>query len=82
MQVMEGHIIHTIRDNAAYIGHYHTAGNPGRHELDDRQELQYAPIMRAILATGYAGYVGQEFVPTGEPVAALRQAFSLCDLTN
>ncbi len=79
MQIMEGDIIRTIRENAAYIGHYHTAGNPGRHELDDRQELQYAPIMRAILATGYEGYVGQEFVPTGDPVAALAQAFALCD---
>jgi len=80
MQIMEGDIIRTIRDNAAHIGHYHTAGNPGRHELDDRQELQYAPIMRAVHATGYVGYVGQEFVPTGDPIAALRQAYSLCTL--
>jgi len=80
MQIMEGDIIRTIGDNAASIGHYHTAGNPGRHELDDRQEIQYPPIMRAILATGYDGYVGQEFVPTSDPVAALAQAFTLCDV--
>jgi len=80
MQIMEGDLMRTIRDNAACIGHYHTAGNPGRHELDERQEIQYPPIMRAILATGYEGYVEQEFVPTGDPVAALAQAFTLCNV--
>ncbi len=79
MQIMEGDIIRTIRDNAASIGHYHTAGNPGRHEIGVAQELYYPAIMRAILATGYDGYVGQEFIPVGDPVAALREAFDLCN---
>ncbi len=79
MQIMEGDIIRTIRDNAAYIGHYHTAGNPGRHEIGAAQELYYPAIMRAILATGYDGYVGQEFIPAGDPVAALREAFEMCN---
>lgn len=78
MQIMEGDIIRTIREYHSYFGHYHTAGNPGRHELDDRQELYYPPIMQAIRESGYEGYVGQEFVPTGEPIGALRQAFELC----
>ena len=80
MQVMEGDIIRTIQDNHAWFGHYHTAGNPGRHEIGDAQELYYPAIMRAILATGYDGYVGQEFIPTGDPVAALEGAFELCDV--
>lgn len=80
MQVMEGDIIRTISKNHTYFGHYHTAGNPGRHEIDDSQELNYAAIMKAILDTGYVGYVGQEFVPTGDPVAALRSAFRICDV--
>jgi len=79
MQIMEGDIIRTIRDNASYIGHYHTAGNPGRHEIGAAQELYYPAIMRAILATGYSGYVGQEFVPAGDPTAALREAFEVCN---
>ena len=78
MQIMEGDIIRAIRDNAAYIGHYHTAGNPGRHEIGAAQELYYPAIMRAIRDTGYDGYVGQEFIPAGDPVAALREAFNLC----
>jgi len=78
MQVMEGDIIRTIRDNAAYIGHYHTAGNPGRHEIGAMQELYYPAIMRAIRDTGYDGYVGQEFIPRGDSVVALREAFALC----
>ncbi len=80
MQVMEGHIISTLRENAAYIGHYHTAGNPGRGELHEPQELNYRAIMQAILVTGYTGYVGQEFVPVGDPVVALKEAFALCDV--
>ncbi len=79
MQIMEGDIIRTIRDNAAYIGHYHTAGNPGRHEIGVMQELYYPAIMRAIRDTGYDGYVGQEFVPAGDPAAALREAFEVCN---
>jgi hydroxypyruvate isomerase len=80
MQIMEGDIIRTIRDNHAYFAHYHTAGVPGRHEIDDRQELNYRAIMRTIAATGYEGYVGQEFVPTSEPIAALKAAFDLCNV--
>jgi hydroxypyruvate isomerase len=78
MQIMEGDVIRTIRDNHAHFGHYHTAGNPGRHEIDDTQELNYPAIVGAIAATGYDGYLGQEFVPTGDPVAALRDALERC----
>ncbi len=80
MQVMEGDIISTIRQHSDLIGHYHTAGAPGRHEIDGTQELYYPPIVRAIGATGYDGYLGQEFIPAGDPVAALKAAFDLCDL--
>jgi hydroxypyruvate isomerase len=80
MQVMEGDIIRTIREHHVYFGHYHTAGNPGRQELDERQELQYKPIVQAIAATGYKGYLGQEFIPTGDPEVALRQAFEICNI--
>jgi hydroxypyruvate isomerase len=82
MQIMEGDIIRTIRDYYPYFGHYHTAGNPGRHELDETQELNYVAIIRALLATGYDGYLGQEFIPSGDPVQGLKQAFDLCNLTN
>ncbi|HEU5327318.1 MAG TPA: TIM barrel protein [Thermomicrobiales bacterium] len=78
MQVMEGDVIRTIRDHHAAFGHYHTAGNPGRNELDETQELNYRAIVRAIRETGYDGYIGQEFIPRGEPVAALRAAFEVC----
>ncbi|MEZ4668242.1 MAG: TIM barrel protein [Anaerolineae bacterium] len=80
MQVMEGDVIRTIQDNHTYFAHYHTAGNPGRNEPDETQELNYRPIMQAIAATGYTGYVGQEFIPTRDPVAGLRQAFDLCNI--
>jgi hydroxypyruvate isomerase len=80
MQIMEGDVIRSIRDYHAHFGHYHTAGNPGRHELDDTQELNYAPIMRAIAETGYDGWVAQEFIPTGDPVAGLKQAFEVCSV--
>ncbi len=79
MQIMEGDVIRTIRDYHQYIGHYHTAGNPGRNDLDDEQELFYPPIMRAIRDTGFSGYVAHEFLPKGEPKAALRAAFELCE---
>ena len=75
IEYTEGDVIRTIRDSSAHIGHYHTAGNPGRHELDDNQELYYPAIMRAIAATGYEGFVGQELVPTGDPFVALEQAY-------
>jgi len=78
MQIMEGDIIRTIQENHAYFAHYHTAGNPGRHELDENQELYYPPIVRAIKQTGYQGYIGHEFSPLGEPLGALRHAFELC----
>ncbi|MCY4205550.1 MAG: TIM barrel protein [Bacteroidetes bacterium] len=80
MQVMEGDVIRTIRDNHQYIGHYHTGGNPGRNEIDETQELNYPAIMRAILETGYTGYVGQEFIPTRTPLISLREAVRLCDV--
>lgn len=81
VQIMHGDIIRNIRRYQDRIGHYHTAGNPGRGELDDRQEINYPPIMRAILETGYRGYVAQEFIPTSDdPVASLRQAYEVCDV--
>ena len=78
MQIMEGDIIRTIQQRHAQFAHYHTAGNPGRRDIDDTQELNYPPIMRAISETGYDGYVGQEFFPKGDPIAALNAAFRLC----
>ena len=79
MQIMEGDIIRTIQQYHPYFAHYHTAGNPGRHEIDETQEINYAPIVRAILETGYTGYLGQEFIPTRDPIASLKQAFDLCN---
>jgi hydroxypyruvate isomerase len=84
MQINEGNIIHTIQNNHAYFGHYHTAGVPGRHEIDDTQELFYPAIMRAIVKTGYKGFVAQEFIPTGkndtDKMKALHKAIKLCDV--
>lgn len=80
MQIMEGDIIRTIREFHPYIGHYHTGGNPGRNEIDDTQEIYYPAVMKAILATGYKGFVGQEFVPRRDPLASLRQAIEICDV--
>ncbi len=80
MQIMEGDVIRTIRKAIDRIGHFHTAGNPGRHELDDAQELNYRGIMRAIAATGYDLYVGHELMPTGDKLDALQQAFTACDV--
>ncbi len=81
MQIMEGDVIRTIRDFHEFIAHYHTAGNPGRHELDDRQELFYPAIVNAILETGYTGYLGQEFIPTGDdPLASLAAGVRVCDV--
>jgi hydroxypyruvate isomerase len=74
MQIMEGDLIRTIRDNIEHIGHFHTAGNPGRLDLDDEQEIFYPAIARAIRDTGFDGWVGHEFSPRGDVVAALRQA--------
>lgn len=81
MQISEGDIIHTIKDNHQYIGHYHTAGVPGRHEIDSSQELNYPAIMRAIHETGFKGYVAQEFKPAkDDKQASLREAIHLCDI--
>lgn len=78
MQIMEGDVIRTIRDNQKYIGHYHTAGVPGRHEIDASQELYYPAIARAIAETGFTGYVAQEFIPTRDPRTSLTEAVRLC----
>lgn len=78
MQIMEGDIIRTIEKNHPYYGHYHTAGNPGRHELDDTQELFYPPIARAIADTGYDGYFAHEFIPAGDPMTGLQNAVAQC----
>jgi hydroxypyruvate isomerase len=78
MQIMEGDVIRTIRDNHEYITHYHTAGVPGRHEIDASQELNYPAIMRAIAATGFTGYVAQEFIPTRDPRTSLAEAVRIC----
>jgi hydroxypyruvate isomerase len=84
MQINEGDVIRTIQDNHSYFGHYHTAGVPGRHEIDETQELNYPAIMKAIVATGYKGYVAQEFMPTGTDNAAkiksLKKAIKICDV--
>ena len=81
MQIEEGDIIRTIRENHRYFGHYHTAGVPGRHEIEENQELFYPAIMKAIVETGYEGFVAQEFIPTREdPSESLRKAIALCDV--
>jgi len=80
MQIMEGDVIHTIRDNHQHIAHYHTAGVPGRHEIDESQELFYPAVMKAIVDTGYTGYVAQEFVPVKKELgmASLADAYRRC----
>ena len=81
MQVDEGNIIQTIKNNHQYIGHYHTAGVPGRHEIDDTQELNYPGIMKAIAGTGFKGYVAQEFIPVHlDKIASLKTAIEICDI--
>ena len=80
MQIMEGDVIRTIRDNIAYIGHFHTGGVPGRHELDESQELNWRAIARAIADTNYAGYVAHEFVPTADPLTSLKAAYEVCSV--
>lgn len=81
MQIDEGDVIRSIRDHHAYIGHYHTAGVPGRHEIDESQELYYPAIMRAILATGHKGFVAQEFIPVAsDKLASLAKAIDICDV--
>jgi hydroxypyruvate isomerase len=80
VQIMDGDVIRRIRQHKEYLGHIHTAGNPGRGELDDTQEINYPPIMRALVEVGYDGFVGQEFIPTRDPLAGLKQAVALCDV--
>ena len=80
MQIMEGDIIRTIRDNIQYIGHFHTAGNPGRHEFDDTQELNYAPICKAIADLGYQGFLSHEYTPTRDPLGTLEKMMQICDV--
>ncbi len=82
MQVMEGDIIRTLRDNIDSIGHIHTAGNPGRHDMDETQELYYPAILRAIEQSDYSGYVGHEFVPKGDPLEAIRATYALCQTSQ
>ena len=80
MQIMEGDVIRTITDNHQYIGHYHTGGVPGRHEIDDSQELNWRAVMKAIADTGFTGFVAHEFVPTRDPLTSLREAFDICNV--
>jgi len=81
MQIDEGDVIRTIKENYQYIGHYHTAGVPGRNEIDESQELNYPAIMRAIHSTGFDGYVAQEFIPVKEDkLESLKQAVMICDI--
>jgi hydroxypyruvate isomerase len=80
MQIMEGDIIRTIRRDYQYFGHYHTGGNPGRNEIDETQELYYPAIMKAIVDTGYKGFVAQEFIPKRDPLTSLKEAVVLCDV--
>ena len=80
MQIMEGDLIRTIRDYIEYIGHFHTAGNPGRNDMDETQEIYYPAVARAIADTGYEGYVGHEFIPKGDVVEAIRAAYATFDV--
>jgi len=80
VQIMDGDVIRRIREHRDYLGHVHLAGCPGRNELDQQQEINFPPILRALLEVGYAGYVGQEFIPTRDPYQGLREAVALCDV--
>jgi hydroxypyruvate isomerase len=80
VQIMDGDVISRIRQYKDYIGHYHTAGCPGRNEIGDNQEINYRAIMQEIARTGYTGYVGQEFIPTGDPLKSLTEAVRICDV--
>jgi hydroxypyruvate isomerase len=81
MQIMEGDMVDTIRENHPYIAHYHTGGVPGRHEIDETQEINYRAVMQGIVATGYRGFIGQEFLPrSGDPLASLRKCVEICDV--
>ncbi len=81
MQIMEGDVIRTIKENQQYVAHYHTGGVPGRHEIDDSQELYYPAIMKAIVETGYKGFVAQEFIPTNaNKLLSLEKCMKICDV--
>jgi len=80
MKIMEGDLVATIQRNIQWLGHFHTGGVPGRHELDGTQEVQWDGVMRGIAATNFQGYVAHEFVPTRDPLTSLRQAVDLCDV--
>jgi hydroxypyruvate isomerase len=79
-QVMEGDLMETIRANAPWFHHYHTGGVPGRHEIDDTQEINYRAVLKTILATGFTGFVAHEFIPTTEdPFDGLKNAYQICN---
>jgi hydroxypyruvate isomerase len=80
MQIMEGDLVRTIQQNIQWLGHFHTGGVPGRHELDGTQEVQWDGVMRGIAAASFQGYVAHEFVPARDPLTSLRQAVDLCDV--
>jgi hydroxypyruvate isomerase len=80
MQIMEGDVISCIRENISHIAHFHTGGVPGRHEIDDTQELNYGRVCKAIVASGFNGFVAHEFLPTRDPMTSLRQAVHICDV--
>src|SRR5205823_14755597 len=80
MQIMEGDVIRTIQNDKEYIAHFHTGGVPGRHEIDDTQELHYPAIVKANLDAGYSGYIAQEFIPKRDPLESLAQGFRICDV--
>ena len=80
VQIMHGDVIRRLEQCKDLLGHIHTAGNPGRGELDEAQEIQYGPIMKQLVALKYAGYVGHEFIPTRDPLVGLRQAVRTCDV--
>ncbi len=80
VQIMDGDIIRRIKELADYIGHYHTAGVPGRNEIGDTQEVNYKAVMEAIVETGYKGYVSHEYIPTRDALSGLKDAISICDV--
>ena len=78
---MHGDLIRNVRRYHSIVGHYHTAGNPGRGELNDQQEINYPPVIRAIIETGYQGFIAQEFIPTSDdPIKSLREAYDVCNV--
>jgi hydroxypyruvate isomerase len=80
VQIMHGDVISRIRQHKDWIGHVHTAGNPGRNEIDDTQEINYPPIMKALVDVKYEGFVGQEFIPLRDKATSLNEAVKLCDV--